>query len=122
MITRHVQETTAGIVYANRWSTAAHSGYSGGEVAYASTDGATATYTFTAKSVSWIGPVGATRGKARVSIDGVVVATVDTRRSSFKPRVTLFSKTWRRSGTHTITIEVVGSGRPVAIDEFLTKG
>ena len=69
--------------------------------------------------MTWIGPVGSTRGKARVSVDGVVIGVVDMRRSSFKPQVNLFSRSWRRPGSHTLTIEVIGSGRPVAIDEFI---
>jgi hypothetical protein len=44
---------------------------------------------------------------------------VDMRRSSFKPQVNLFSQSWRRTGSHTLTIEVIGSSRPVAIDQFI---
>jgi hypothetical protein len=69
--------------------------------------------------VAWVGPVGATRGKARIWIDGVAVGVVDLQRSSFKARVTLFTKAWSRAGSHVLGIEVLGSGRPVAIDEFI---
>ena len=65
------------------------------------------------------GPVGPTRGKARISIDGTVVATVDLRRSRFSPREVLFKTSWKRVGEHTLTITVIGNGRPVAIDEFV---
>jgi hypothetical protein len=117
--TRRIQETNVGIAYVGRWGVASHTGYADGRVLYSERDGATATYTFYAKSIAWIGPVGSTRGKARVSIDGTVIGIVDMRRSSFKPQVNLFSRSWRRAGEHTITIEVVGSGRPVAIDQFI---
>lgn len=117
--TRRIQENNAGIAYVGRWATAGHGGYADGQVLYSERDGATATYSFYAKSVTWIGPVGSTRGKARVSVDGVVIGVVDMRRPSFKPQVNLFSRSWRRIGTHTITIEVIGSGRPVAIDQFI---
>ena len=116
---RRIQENNAGIAYVGRWATASHAGYADGSVLYSERDGATATYSFYAKSVAWIGPVGPTRGKARVSVDGVVVGVVDMRRSSFKPQVNLFTRSWRRAGTHTLTIEVIGSGRPVAIDQFV---
>jgi hypothetical protein len=33
--------------------------------------------------------------------------------------VTLFHRSWKHVATHTLTITVVGSGRPVAIDEFV---
>lgn len=117
--TRRIQETNAGIAYAGRWSTAGHRGYAGRQAIYAQRAGATATFRFQGRSIAWIGPVGPTRGRARISVDGVVVRTVDLRRSTFRAQATLFRKAWRSVGTHTLTIEVVGSGRPVAIDEFV---
>lgn len=117
---RHFAEASSAIRYSGRWRPARHGGYAGDRVAYATADGAKASLTFTARKIVWIGPVGATRGKARVYIDGVAVATVDMRRSTFKPRVTLFARKWAQVSEHKITIEVVTSGRPVAIDEFVT--
>lgn len=117
--TRRIQESNAGIAYAGRWVAARHTGYAGGSVLYSERDGATATYKFYARSIAWVGPVGATRGKARVSIDGVALGVVDLRRSTFRPQVTLFRKSWAQNGQHTITIRVIGSGRPVAIDQFV---
>jgi hypothetical protein len=118
-VTHRIGETNVGVVYAGRWQSARHNGYADRSVLYADRSGATATYTFYAKSVAWVGPVGPTRGRARVAIDGKVVGTVDLRRSRFTPRVTIFDRSWKHVGTHTITITVVGSGRPVAIDEFV---
>jgi hypothetical protein len=117
--TRRIQETNGGIDYSRGWSFASHDGYAERQVRYSERDGAIATYTFYARSVAWVGPVGSTRGKARVYIDGTAVGIVDTRRSTFKPRVTLFSRAWSRVGEHTITLQLIGSGRPVAIDEFV---
>jgi hypothetical protein len=117
--TRRIPETNAGIAYSRGWTTAAHDGYAGGQVLYSERDGATATYTLFARSVTWVGPVGATRGKARIWIDGVDVGVVDLRRSTFRARVSLFTKTWSRAGAHTLGIQVLGAGRPVAIDEFV---
>jgi len=119
--TVRVGEASAAIAYAGRWRDARHLGYAGRHVLYSSTNGATATYRFEAKSIAWVGPVGPTRGRARVSIDGKVVATVNLRQSRFHPRATVFHRTWKQTGKHTITITVIGSGRPVAIDEFVIK-
>ena len=116
-----IAESDAAIRYGGTWKTARHDGYAGDRVRYTTAKGAKATITFVGRSFSWIGPVGATRGKARVSIDGVAVGTVDMRRTAFKPRVTLFAKAWPTPGQHTVVIEVLTSGRPVAIDEFVTK-
>ena len=117
--TRRIGETNIGIAYTGRWRDARHLGYAGQNVLYAETNGATATYPFYANSVAWIGPVGPTRGKARISIDGKVVATVDLRRSRFDPRATIFHRSWKHVANHTLTITVIGSNRPVAIDEFV---
>ena len=117
--TRRIGDTDIGIAYAGRWQSARHVGYADREVRYAQANGATATYAFYGSSIAWVGPVGPTRGRAKVIVDGRTVATVDLRRSSFKPRVTLFDQSWKRAGKHTLTIRVVGNGRPVAIDEFV---
>ncbi|HEX7223937.1 MAG TPA: transglycosylase family protein [Candidatus Limnocylindrales bacterium] len=117
--TRRIPETNAGIAYSKGWAPAAHESYASGSVLYSERDGASANYPFYARSVAWVGPVGATRGKARIWIDGVAVGVVDLQRSSFKARVTLFTKAWSRAGSHVLGIEVLGSGRPVAIDEFV---
>jgi hypothetical protein len=115
----HIGQSASAIAYAGGWSLARFGAYTGGQVKYSVRDRATATLTFTGRSISWIGPVGPTRGRARIFVDGVAVATVDLRRSSFRARATLFHKTLATTGQHTLTIRVIGSGRPVAIDEFV---
>jgi hypothetical protein len=117
--TVHVEQSAAVIDYAGGWTIARLGAYTDGRVKYSVRDGATATFAFTGRSVVWTGPVGPTRGRASVLIDGVAVGTVDLRRSSFRARATLFRTTWAEAGQHTVTIKVVGSGRPVAIDEFV---
>ena len=59
---------------------------------YATRTGASATLTFTGRGIAWIGPVGPTRGTARVYLDGKYVKTVDLRRSTFRARNLLFAK------------------------------
>ena len=65
-----------------------------------------------------MGPVGPTRGKAKVYIDGKAVATVDLRRSTFQARKILFARALT-AGPHTFKIVVTSSGRPVAIDDLI---
>ena len=92
----------------------------GGAVRYATTAGATATFTFTGSKVIWYGPVGPTRGQAKIRIDGTYVTTVNLFRSSFVARKAVFAKGWAAAGKHTLQIEVVGTpGHPyVAIDQL----
>lgn len=115
-------EKSARISYAGTWKSARHDGYAGDAVRYATRAGSTATLTFTGKSVTWYGPVGPTRGKARVSIDGKLVKTVDLHRSGFIAHAAVFSKTLAK-GAHTLKIEVLGTARHpmVALDEFVVR-
>lgn len=115
---RRVADTSGDIAYRSSWSTARYSGYSGRAVTYATRAGASATVTFTGTGFAWIGPVGPTRGTARIFVDGKAVANVDLRRSGFRARSVLYARALP-AGEHTVRIVVTSSGRPVAIDELI---
>jgi hypothetical protein len=116
-------ETNRRIAYAGSWKSASYSGYAGGAVQFATTAGARASFTFTGRKIVWYGPVGPTRGQARVRIDGTYVTTVNMHASSFTARKAVFSKTWSTARSHTLVIEAVGTaGHPyVAIDELAVR-
>jgi len=118
--TKKSNERSAAITYTGTWRRAKHDGYGGGAVAYATSAGASATFSFSGRNVTWSGPTGPTRGKAKVYVDGAYVRTVDLHRRSFDARATLFRTGWKSSGDHTLKIVVLGTkGRPmVAIDDF----
>jgi hypothetical protein len=117
---RRFSEKSATIAYSGAWSSAGYPRYAGDAVKYATRAGATASFTFSGTKVVWYGPVGPTRGQARVLIDGVAVGTVNLHSSTFNPRKAVFSKTWKTAGKHVLVIQVVGTaGHPyVAIDEL----
>jgi spore germination protein YaaH len=114
------QESTASVKYTGTWRKAKSTASSGGATRYATARGATATLTFTGRAVAWVAPLGATFGKAKVFVDGVVVATIDLR-SATQSRMLVFARTWTTSGKHTIKIKVLGtSGRArVDLDAFV---
>jgi hypothetical protein len=116
-----VQETNARIAYTGTWRHASHQGYRGGGAQYSTAAGATASFTFTGTKVVWYGPLGPTRGQAKVSVDGVYVKTVNLTRNTFRARAAVFTAGWATAAAHTLTIEVVGTkGHPyVAIDELI---
>lgn len=120
---RHIGDRSPAVDYTGRWRSARHGGYAGDAVRYASASGASATVTFTGRRITWIAPVGPTRGKARVYVDGRYRKTVDLRAATFDLREPVFRASWRTKGSHTLTIRVVGTkGRAmVAIDEFLVS-
>ena len=75
---------------------------------YSTQAGATATLEFTGRSVAWITSRATNRGKARISIDGSVVQTIDLRAGTTKHRQIVFAQSWSSVGAHTIQIEVLG--------------
>jgi len=118
-----ISEHGSAVTYTGRWKTARHRAYAGDAVRYATGRGATATIAFTGSSVTWYGPVGPTRGKARISIDGTYVKTLDLHHRSFTAHAAVFGRSWKAAGAHTLTIEVVGGGgHPmIAVDEFVVR-
>jgi hypothetical protein len=118
---RRYSERSSTITYSGEWQPAEHGAYAGGAVRYASGDGASASITFTGRRIAWHGPVGPTRGKARVLIDGEAVKTVDLQGPSFRASAILYSISWKAPGRHTLSIEVIATPdeRLVAIDELV---
>jgi hypothetical protein len=117
--TTALSDSSSAIRWSGSWSFARHASYLGGRVHSTTARGATATITFTGSAIAWAGPVGPTRGKARVYLDGNLVAIVDMYRSSFAARDIVFARNVS-VGTHTLRIQALGtSGRPtVAVDEL----
>lgn len=101
------------------WLTAGAAVYLGGSAKASRSARAGVTFAFSGTSVAWIGPVGPTRGRASVYLDGTLVTTVNLYRSSFQARQVLFA-THVAAGSHTLTIRVAGTaGHPwVAVDAF----
>ena len=86
---------------------------------------ARATLTFTGTAVGWIGYRDEWSGIARIYVDGVMQATVDTYASpSAGERAVLYTASGLGGGMHTLAIEVTGtrnatsSGSWVWVDAF----
>jgi subtilisin len=95
------------------WTSYANSRTYSERPAYSKQSGARARLDFVGRSVSWIATKGPTRGKARVYIDGVLVARVDLYASTRRHRRVVFSRSWASQRSHRIVVEVVGTkGRP----------
>ncbi len=71
--------------------------------------------------MAWISSRGPNRGKAKVLIDGVLIAKVDLYGSTASVRRIALTVTGLSAGTHTLKVIVSGtSGRPrVDIDGFV---
>jgi hypothetical protein len=124
-MTTRIEETSPSITGTAGWTVRDTSrAWSGGTAAYATTAGTQATFTFTGTSVSWIGARGPQTGIARVLLDGVLVAEVDTYKTTEEIQAKVFSATGLAAGNHTLTIEVTGlknaasTGTYIVVDAF----
>jgi hypothetical protein len=113
------RQQSAGSYAGAGWVTAGSSAYLGGSARASRSSRSRVSFTFSGTSVAWIGPVGPTRGRASVYLDGALVKTVDLHRSTFQARRVLYTARVA-AGSHTLTIRVAGTaGHPwVAVDAF----
>jgi hypothetical protein len=104
------------IAYTPDWAQLSEPGHFEATLTGSRKAGARATYATSARRIAWIAPRGPDGGTARVSVDGVAVATVDLSATSPRPRRVVWQKTWTSAADHTIQIEIL-SGR-IDIDAF----
>ncbi len=102
------------VAYAGAWDTDGAAPYSGGSAAGSADPGASATFTFAGTSVSWIGDRDDASGIARVLIDGVPCAEIDTYAPAPQAQARIYTLSGLPAGIHTLTIEVTGSHDPFA--------
>jgi hypothetical protein len=117
------QESSARIAYRGRWTRTSYSGYLGGRAKWSKERNASATFTFTGTGISWIGPIGPTRGKARIYVNGRYLKTISAYSSRFHAQHVLFSANYGTQRQRTFKIVVLStSGHPtVAIDALVVR-
>jgi subtilisin family serine protease len=115
------QDGSSLVTYSPSWRTVLSSSASRGRLHTSRRAGAWAEFRFRGRAFGIVAPIGPTRGRIRVSVDGVAAATVDLYRASARPRVVVFGRSWTSTASHRIRIEVVGTtGRPrVDLDGFV---
>jgi hypothetical protein len=118
---RGFQQSSSLVHYHGTWATSTSTTWWGGTAKSSSAKGSTASFTFTGKSIAWVGLKAATRGKAYVYINGVLKATVNLYSATTLRQRIVWSANYASSATRTITIKVLGTaGRPrVDIDGFI---
>ena len=110
------------IKWTGRWISAEHPAYTGDHAHTSKDRGAKLKIVFTGRSIALVGPVGPTRGRAAVYVDGARIRVVDLRAGTFDPRHVLF-KPLAVTGTHKVELVVLGTkGRPhVAVDRIVIR-
>jgi hypothetical protein len=116
-----VQDDSRQLAYTGSWTPVRASGYLGGSGRVTTAPGARVRLTFGGSAVAIIAPLGPTRGRATVVVDGKPAGTIDLYRSSGLSRQIVYATAWPTAGTHTIELVAQGTpGRPrVDLDGFL---
>ena len=114
-----VEETDPSITYTGDWFPADPRAWSGGTAVYSTTAGNEATLAFTGTAVDWIGFLGPQTGIARVFLDGVLAAEVDTYSPTEQVQAVVFRATSLANTSHTLTIEVTGQQNPASTGTYI---
>ena len=120
-----VEQDDAAVSYS--WRSIARDDAYGGRFDVERRKGATATFAFSGRSVTWFTATGRSKGKAEVSIDGVAKGVVDlyAKQAGFRVARTFGGL---EPGRHEIAIRVLGRGRgaatgtEVVVDAFQAGG
>jgi hypothetical protein len=115
------QQTSTAVTWKGTWATRSSSSASGGSYRRTSTAGASASFSFTGRSVGWVAAAGPTQGSAKVYIDGTYAGSVDLHAPTTSWRRVVFAKTWSSSGSHRIRVVCQATpGHPrITIDAFV---
>jgi hypothetical protein len=121
---RRLDDAGDTVRYAGAWKTATHRRYAGGGVHFATKAGAAFGVRFGGRGIRIEGPVGPTRGRAALYVDGRRVGVVDLKAGRFRPRATIVSLSWKHRGQHWVELRVIAtSWRPtVAVDRVVIRG
>jgi Bacterial Ig domain len=98
--------------------------WSGGRAVYSSVPNARATFSFTGRSVTWIGYRSVDSGIARLFVDGAFIADIDLFARRDESSVQIYAVKNLGGGTHSLTVEVTGlknqesQGNAVVVDAF----
>jgi hypothetical protein len=111
-----IEETSSAVRYSGAWWRGVNDAYHGGRLVCARGAGSSATARFYGRSVAWIAALGPTRARARVSVDGTAVATVNLRAATGSSRVLVFRRTWSTNATHRIRIVPLDRGSRARVD------
>lgn len=110
--------------YTGTWRSASLAGAWGGTTRSTTASSASATFHCSScRALAWVTDEDSAHGSARVYVDGMLKATVNTRSSPRLTRVIASTFEWASSGAHTLKIvNAATSGHPrIDVDGFLTQ-
>jgi hypothetical protein len=103
-----VDQTDARVRFAGTWSNNTMSVHNGGSAKLSMEAGADVRFTFTGTSVTWVAYRDQWSGIAKIYVDGVLKAEVDTYAATAAAKSAMYAISGLPWGTHTITVQVAG--------------
>jgi hypothetical protein len=122
------EQNNPALTYTGSWLVHASAAHSGGSALLAIDKGSRVTVTFDGSGISWNSYLDEWSGIARVYVDGLLSATVDTYRSPAQAQAAVYAINGLGPGTHTLTVEVTGTRNPTSggswiwVDSFDVEG
>jgi Concanavalin A-like lectin/glucanases superfamily len=110
--------------YTGTWHSTSFAGAWGGTARYTTAAAASATsQCLSCQALAWVTDEDSAHGSAKVYVDGVLKATINTRSASKLNRVIAYTVAWASDGAHTLKIvNAATSGHPrISVDGFLTR-
>ena len=116
-----IEATSRTVDLDGSWSRAAAPGYSRGQATSTDQAGAAIIWRGRARSLVVIGPVGPTRGRMVIEVDGDRAEVVDLFAPTFAARARLFSVHWDDDDEHEVRIEARhrNGHTTVAVDDLV---
>jgi hypothetical protein len=117
-----LEASQQGVELRGTWERVSFGDYSGGSAFSTDDRGATLTWRGTTRGFAIVGPIGPTRGRMIITIDGVRADVVDLHANRYQARNVLFATSWADAAVHEIRIEAqpVSGRRTVAVDDIVT--
>ena len=103
------EQNSPAVTYTGVWLPNNSAVNSGGSAVLATNSGSTATITFNGTGITWVAYRDQSSGIAKVYVDGVLTATVDTYLSPAQAQAPTYTINGLVSGTHSLMIEVTGT-------------
>ncbi len=108
-IVHTVQDSSRAIAWTGRWARTLSITASGGSTRFTGTRGRAATLVFRGRAFAIVAPLGPTRGRLQVWIDGVLAGVVDEHHASNVARRVIFRRSGLAAANHTVRVVVLGT-------------
>ena len=108
------EQADSRLTYAGRWTTVSTVSAAGGSFAFADSSGSSVTIRFTGTHLSWIAKRSPLYGKAKVTLDGKSIGTVDLYSATAQWQQKVWGTGTLAFGSHTVTIAWTGLKKTAA--------